>query len=200
MSGLGLEAQRAEVTRFVADQQGVIVSEFVEVESGKVRSRPILVQSISQCRSEHATLVIAKLDRLGRNVAFISSLMEAGIDFVAADAPYANRLMLHILSAFAEHERSIIAERTKAALAAARARGVILGANGRRLAVQNRTEAIEFADQLRTEVEIFLADGPQTLREVATALNARGITTREGAAWSPGTVVRLLNRLGLRGR
>lgn len=193
--GLGIEAQRSAVQQYLAQNGGRLLQEFVEVESGSTKARPILVQSISLCRRTKATLLIAKLDRLARNVAFVSALMEAGVDFVAADAPYANRLMLHILAAFAEHERTLISERTKAALAAAKSRGIRLGVNGRRLAVLNREAAELHARSLLSEVEQARQSGARTLNEIATALNARGLKTREGAAWSSSTVHRLLARL-----
>jgi DNA invertase Pin-like site-specific DNA recombinase len=197
-SGLGIEAQRTAVDQFLCHSGGTLLHEFVEVESGSRRARPVLVQSIAQCRASGATLLIARLDRLGRNVAFVSSLMESGIEFVAVDAPYANRLMLHILAAFAEHERTLISERTKAALAAARARGVRLGANGTHLAAQNRRSAMEYAEALRPAVKRALSAGPRTLLEFCTALNSAGHRTREGALWRPSTAVRLLHRLRLK--
>ena len=127
VSGLGLEAQREAVSRHVAIAQGVIVAEFQEIESGKRNDRPQIAAALAACRLRRATLVIAKLDRLARNVFFISSLMESGVDFVACDNPHATRLTIHILAAVAEHEREMISQRTKAALAAAKARGKKLG-------------------------------------------------------------------------
>lgn len=194
-SGLGIEAQRTAVDEFLRRTGGTLVEEFVEVESGSRRTRPVLVQSISLCRTRGATLLIAKLDRLARNVAFVSSLMESGVEFVAVDAPYANRLMIHILAAFAEHERFLISERTKAALAAAKARGVRLGQNGSRLAQQHRAAAETFARGLEAAVATAMGRGARTLREIAAELNSAGCRTREGAAWKPGTVHRLLRRL-----
>ena len=194
-SGLGVEAQRAAVDQFLASSHGTLVAEYVEVESGSGKARPILVQSIAQSRKAGATLLIAKLDRLARNVAFVSSLMESGVEFVAADAPYANRLMIHILAAFAEHERLLISDRTKAALAAAKARGVSLGQNGGLLAKRNRMAAVAFAQSLAPAVEAANYSGAKTLLEVASELNSAGFRTRGGAAWSPGTVHRLLRRL-----
>ncbi len=122
-SGLGLEAQREAVARHVAAAGGAIVASFEEVESGKRNDRPQIAAALAVCRARHATLIIAKLDRLARNVAFISGLMEAKVDFVACDNPYATRLTIHILAAVAEHEREMISQRTKVALAAAKARG-----------------------------------------------------------------------------
>src|SRR6516162_8512643 len=127
VSGLGLEAQREAVSRHVAIAQGVIVAEFQEIESGKRNDRPQIAAALAACRLRRATLVIAKLDRLARNVFFISSLQESGVDFVACDNPHATRLTIQVLAAVAEHEREAIAERTKAALAAVKARGVKLG-------------------------------------------------------------------------
>jgi DNA invertase Pin-like site-specific DNA recombinase len=125
-SGLGLEAQRAAVLRHIGP--GQLATEYTEVESGKKHTnRPQLLTALQECRRKKATLVIAKLDRLRRNVAFISALMDSGADFVCCDNPHANRLMLHMPAAFAEHEREQISHRTKAALAAAKARGVKLG-------------------------------------------------------------------------
>jgi DNA invertase Pin-like site-specific DNA recombinase len=194
-SGLGIEAQRAAVERYVRQSQGELLAEYIEIETGSGKARPILVQSIAQCRRMKATLLIAKLDRLGRNVAFVSSLMESDVDFVAVDAPYANRLMIHILAAFAEHERTLIAERTRAALAAAKLRGVRLGTNGVKLAALNRGAALSFARGLLPSIHEAKAGGAQTLLEIAHFLNTQGQLTRQGSAWTPSTVHRLLRRL-----
>ena len=126
-SGLGLEAQRRRCSDYLDGGKWTLVAEVVEIESGKRDDRPKLAEALALCRLTGATLVIAKLDRLARNVAFISNLMESGVDFVAVDFPQANRLTVHILAAVAEHEAEMISERTKAALAAAKARGVQLG-------------------------------------------------------------------------
>ena len=127
VSGLGLEAQRAAVQGFTASGGYTIVAEFVEVESGGRADRPQLAAALAACRLHRATLCIAKLDRLARTVLTIAQLMEAGVDFVACDMPHANRLTVHLLAAMAEFEAKAISERTTAALAAARARGVRLG-------------------------------------------------------------------------
>src|SRR5437016_5331644 len=124
-SGLGLEAQRQAVRTHLNGVKPL--SEFVEVESGRRSDRPKLTEALSACRVHKATLVIAKLDRLARNVAFVSNLMDAGVEFEAVDFPQANRLTIHILAAVAEHEARMISERTCAALAAAKKRGVRLG-------------------------------------------------------------------------
>ncbi len=121
--GLGIDAQQAAVTRFVGASRGRLLARYVEVESGKRAERPELQQALDHAKQARATLLIAKLDRLSRNVAFISRLLESGVDLLCCDMPQANRLTLHILAAVAEHERQAISERTKAALAAAKARG-----------------------------------------------------------------------------
>ena len=199
-SGLGLEAQRAAVDQFLAAYGGALIAEYVEVESGSGKARPVLVQSTAHVKRTGATLLIAKLDRLARNVAFVSSLMEGGVEFVAADAPYANRLMIHVMAAFAEHERSLISERTKAALAAAKARGVVLGANGAVLASTHKAEAQVFAEGLRAACEVAVEESGWTLASVARHLNRAGLSTRQGSSWSPSTVQRVIGRLAMSGR
>tara|TARA_B100000678_G_C18222188_1_gene507423 strand:+ start:224 stop:874 length:651 start_codon:yes stop_codon:yes gene_type:complete len=199
LSGLGLDAQRQTVASYLAGKSGELLEEFVEVESGARSRRPILEAALDSCRQNKATLVIAKLDRLARNVAFISQLMETRVEFVACDAPYANRLMLHIMSAFAEHEREQISVRTKAALAAAKARGVKLGPHGKILAAQNRRAAREFAEGMRNQFEELLADESTTLTSVADELNRRGLSTRQGGIWTATQVSRTRRYLGLSG-
>src|SRR5271163_2826117 len=127
VSGLGLEAQREAVARYLNGGSWSLVQEVVEIESGKRNDRPAIAEALRLCRLHRATLIIAKLDRLARNVHFISSLMESGVDFVACDFPEANRLTVHILAAVAEHAAAMISARSKAALAAAKARGVARG-------------------------------------------------------------------------
>src|SRR5215211_4488528 len=126
-SGLGLEAQQEAVRSYLNGGSWQLVDEVVEVESGKRNDRPKLAEALRLCRLHGATLIIAKLDRRARNVAFISNLMESGVEFTAVDFPQANRLTVHILAAVAEHEAAMISQRTKAALGAAKARGVKLG-------------------------------------------------------------------------
>ena len=197
IGGLGIEAQREAVTTFAASRHGEILAEYVEVESGKRSDRPALADAIAHAKRTGAVLLIAKIDRLARNVAFISSLMEARTEFVAVDAPYANKLMIHLLAAFAEHEREQISARTKAALAAAKARGVVLGRNGRVLADQAIADAIKFSQPLENDVRDIIAGGASNLREIAAGLNARGIPARQGGQWWPSNTAMLLNRLGL---
>lgn len=195
-SGLGLEAQREAVSRFLASKGSTLHAEYVEIESGKLRSRPVLTEALTHCRKDKAILVIAKLDRLARNVAFVSSLMEAKTEFVAVDAPYANRLMIHILAAFAEHEREQIAARTRDALAAAKARGVKLGVNGARLAKQRKEEALAFAEKLRPTIGELVGRN-LTLAQMAEELKMRDISPRCGGEWKPMMVSRVIQRLGL---
>jgi DNA invertase Pin-like site-specific DNA recombinase len=130
-SGLGIEAQRAAVNGYLNGGDWQLIEECTEIESGKRSDRPVLARALALCRVHLATLVIAKLDRLARDVHFVSGLMKAGVQFVAVDMPLANPLTIHILAAVAEAEAKAISERTKAALAAAKARGTKLG--GRRV-------------------------------------------------------------------
>jgi DNA invertase Pin-like site-specific DNA recombinase len=125
-SGLGLEAQREAVLNYLNGGSWTMVAEFTEVESGKHADRPQLAAALAACKKRKAKLVIAKLDRLSRNLAFIATLMDSGVEFVAVDNPHANKLTIHILAAVAQHEREMIAQRTREALAAAKARGVKL--------------------------------------------------------------------------
>jgi DNA invertase Pin-like site-specific DNA recombinase len=200
-SGLGLEAQQTAVRDYLNGGDWRLVAEVTEVESGKRKDRPKLAEALKLCRLHGATLIIAKLDRLARNVAFISNLMESGVDFHAVDFPQANRLTVHILAAVAEHEAKMISERTKAALAAAKRRGVKLGGyRGTTMtkamrkaaaeAVAKRVEA-RAADLTPTITEIQAA-GATTLRAIAAALNERGIPTARGGQWSAVQVARVL--------
>jgi DNA invertase Pin-like site-specific DNA recombinase len=204
-SGLGLEAQREAVSRHVAGAAGVIVAEFTEVESGKRNDRPQIAAALAACRLRRATLVIAKLDRLARNVAFISNLMESGVDFVACDNPHATRLTIHILAAVAEHEREMISQRTIAALAAAKARGIRLGnprlhpgsRSAARVARRARTEhANSHAADVMPYITAAKRAGCASLGELAQALTARGISTPSGknTDWTRGQVARVIAR------
>ncbi len=204
-SGLGLEAQRESVARYVSSVAGTIIAEFEEVESGKRSdNRPQLLAALGHAKATRATVVIAKLDRLARNVAFISSLMDSGVDFVAADMPMANRLTVHVLAAVAEHEREMISARTKAALAAAKARGVKLG-NPRLIA--GNTESARAAGLVRARnsrskardiypyIEAAQKAGCATLTELATALEARGVRTPGGRSnWGAEQVSRVIKK------
>lgn len=190
-SGLGLEAQRSAINALVGSFQFL---EFVEVESGKRTARPELEAALAYCRKHKAKLIIAKLDRLARNVHFISGLMESGVDFVACDMPQADRFMLHVYAAMAEEEGRRISERTKAALAAAKGRGVELGRNGKFLAEQNRAEAIKFAKSIREEMDKLNLPASASLREISSSLNEAGVRTRNGNCWHAASIARLLKR------
>jgi DNA invertase Pin-like site-specific DNA recombinase len=196
-SGLGLEAQRHIVSQFLGAEDALL-AEYTEVESGKRNDRPTLQEALLHCRREKATLLIAKLDRLGRNLAFIASLMDSGVDFIAADNPHANRLMLHMLAVFAEHEALQISLRTKQALQAAKARGTLLGENAKPLHTRNSTRADEFAARLAPQIHTILAAGHCTLRQIADALNTSGIPPMRGNKWHPPSVSNLLTRLHLK--
>ena len=193
-SGLGLEAQQAAVRGYLG--ASAPIAEFIEIESGKRNDRPQLKQALALCRRRKARLVIAKLDRLSRNLAFIAALMDSGVEFVAVDNPHATRLTLHILAAVAEHERHMIADRTKAALQAAKARGIRLGQNGTdRLAPAHRAAAMERARQL-APVLAELKGAGMSARQIAVQLAARDIPTPTGARWHAQTVIRMLERAG----
>ncbi len=183
-SGLGLEAQREAVARHVG--AGQIVAEYTETESGKSHAnRPQLAAALAACRKCRAVLVIAKLDRLGRNVAFISALMESSVDFVCCDNPHATPLLLHMLAAFAEHERGQISERTRAALAAAKARGVRLG-NPRIEEARQKATAAHHATRPAPEVISLMREmrtQGASLRGIADRLNGLNIRPARGRAW-----------------
>lgn len=196
-SGLGLEAQRAAIEQYAGHQGREIIEIYVEAESGRLRDRPQLNAALAHCRKAKATLLIAKLDRLARNVAFVSALMETGIEFVAVDAPFANKLMLHVLAAVAEWEREQISERTKAALAAAKARGVKLGTHGAVLGAQKRAEAQRFAETVHEAFLEARSAGCVSLRDYAAHLSASGTPTPNGGRWHASNVSLLLRRLGM---
>ena len=198
-SGLGLEAQHKAVTDFLNGGQWSLISEHVEVESGKRSDRPKLKAAIAECRKHKAKLVIAKLDRLARNAAFLLTLRDSGVDFVAADMPQADKLTVSIMAVFAEHERDMIAKRTKEALAAAKARGARLGSPDPRRgsaagAASNRLQAAQFASNALPIVREIQKAGMTTLRGIAGALNARGVPTARGGTWAPQTVANLMKR------
>lgn len=192
-SGLGLEAQQDAVRRYLNGGTWTLIGEFTEVESGRRAARPRLEEAIALAKREKATLVVAKLDRLYRNLHFISKLMHEKIDFIACDNPHATRLTIHILAAVAEHEAELISERTKAALDAVRARGVRLGSPTPELGAEagGKVAASE-ADRFAGNIQPLLADlrrrGVSTYRELADALNARGVPTARGGAWFASTV------------
>lgn len=202
-SGLGLDAQRAVVRAYVARIPGAqVIAEFTEVESGKRSDRPEIRKAIAECKRSAATLVIAKLDRLARNVLFIATLMDSGVEFIACDMPQANRMTIHILAAVAENEAKAISDRTKAALAQARARGKKIG---RRKGCKASPSSIE-ASRTRTRmmamardkevIELLSAlqkDG-MTLAKMTAMLNMTGKVSARGGKFSKSQVHRILAR------
>ena len=199
-SGLGLEAQRKAVADYLNGGKWTLAAEFVEVEFGKRSdNRPQLAAALAACKKLRAKLVVAKLDRLSRNVAFIAVLMDSGVEFVAVDNPHATRLTLHILAAVAEHERLMISARTKAALAAAKANGKKLGGPKLPVATKlgnaaNAAAADRFAANVVPIIREIKATGVTSLRAVAAALTARGIATARGGEWNAAQVANVLKR------
>jgi DNA invertase Pin-like site-specific DNA recombinase len=202
-SGLGLEAQRKVVTDYLNGGRWELMQELIEVESGKSNNRPKLAEALRLCRVYNATLLVAKIDRLARNVAFVSALMEAKVRFVAVDLPEANELTVHIMAAMAEHEGKAISARTKAALAAAKARGVKLGgyrwdigsisAKARALGLKaRRAKAALWAADLLPVVRDIQSNGATSLHRIAAVLNERSIPTMRGGQWTAVQVQRLL--------
>lgn len=197
IDGYGMEAQKKDVGDFVKGRGGQLVGEFIEVESGAKTNRVQVWRAIEKCKKIKAILVIAKLDRLGRNVAFVSGLMESGVDFVACDMPHASRFELHIRAAVAEEERRMISQRVKDGLASAKRRGVKLGGYREALAGHNRKKqsgSKEFAESVRAPFESMLKKG-MGQREMAKHLNTFGIKTRNGKEWTNVQVGRVLKAL-----
>ncbi len=191
-SGLGLAAQKWRIKEFLTpvDQ---LIGEFCDVQSGRDDSRVELQRAIQMAKREDARIVIARLDRFSRRVSFIANILEQGIGLVCAEMPNATDFQLHIFAALAQEERRLISERTKAALAEAKRRGVILGANGQNLAAKNRKAADEFAAMLRTKLDADLMR--RSCSEIARHLNDAGIMTVTGRRFYPQTVKNYLKRL-----
>jgi DNA invertase Pin-like site-specific DNA recombinase len=203
-SGLGLEAQKKTVQDFLSAHSGRVVAEYREIESGKVNDRAQLQAALKRCRQTRATLLVAKLDRLSRNAAFLLSLRDSGVKFICADMPDANELTIGVLAAVAQHEREAISVRTKAALAAAKARGARLGnprlrpgtaqsARAARAGLQ--AKALAFAEDLRDVIEEAQTGGVHTLAGFAKRLNELEAPTRRGRQWTAKSVSRVLDRL-----
>jgi DNA invertase Pin-like site-specific DNA recombinase len=211
ISGLGLEAQEAAVARYVQSVGGVLVTPpYTEIESGTHSERPELKKAIAHAKRAKAVLLVARLDRLSRNVAFVSSLMDAKIDFIACDNPHATPLTIHILAAVAQEEARAISARTKAALEAAKARGTLLGSSrpghwegredrraaGQKKATEKAAKAkkekhlVDVADLLPTIRE--LKEDGLSLRAIAQRMEERGETSPSGSPWNPMMVMRLL--------
>ena len=215
-SGLGLEGQRTAVARFLNGGNWNLVQEVVEIESGKRSDRPKLAEALRLCRIYGATLLVAKLDRLARNVLFISRLMESGVKFVAVDMPQANDMTIHILASVAQGEAKAISDRTKAALAAAKDAGTKLGGTrwnsskihtlGTEQSVKSRRAwAANWAGDMRATIEAVKAEGVTSLRDIAAVLNSKkiptareakaGVRTASGGKWSAVQVMRVMKQL-----
>ena len=195
LASYGLDAQRDAATRQA--QTGQLLNEYVEIESGKrADNRPQLQAALAECKRTKAVLLIARLDRLSRNVAFISALMESGVEFVACDMPTASRLTIHILAAVAEHEREMISARTKAALAAAKAQGVVLG-NPRLNEAREHARATHIARRPAAPIVGMIAEWARqgvSFREMARRLNALNIRPGRGVAWYGSSVANVLGK------
>jgi DNA invertase Pin-like site-specific DNA recombinase len=203
-SGLGLDAQKMAVKDFLAGGAGDLSGEFLEIESGRRNDRPQLAAALQACRQHRATLVIAKLDRLARDAHFLLGLEKAGVDFVACDMPSANRLTLGILALVAEDEARAISARTKAALAAAKARGTVLGTPANltnfELGIRNSAEIRKAAAQRRAEdlqpvIGELKKTGISSASAIARELSARSIPAPRGGAWRATQVQRLMRTL-----
>lgn len=199
-SGLGLEAQSRDIALFLENyaEAPEVIGEFVEVESGANSNRPELTQAIDLARKAGATLLVAKLDRLSRNVAFIAGLLEdKKLAFKVAVMPYADKFQIHIYAALAEQEREFISQRTKAALAEAKAKGKVLGGLREATAASNIERAVAAKTRAEELLPILQPLLGASLCDLAFELNHRGITAPKGGAWSPTQVQRVLRRLDI---
>jgi len=204
-SGLGVEAQRTAVRDYLNGGDYELLEEYVEVESGKRDDRPKLRKALKHCKVTGATLVIAKLDRLSRNARFLLELQDSRVQFICADMPEANEMTIQIMAVMAQQERKMISQRTKAALAAAKERGIKLGnphgavylkGLGNKAAVtQIKQQAQSRAEDLKEIIEDIREQGITSVRGIAAELTIRGINTPRGGKWHPTSVARLLKRL-----
>ena len=211
-TGLGLDAQKTMFSNFLLTHSGEVLGDYTEIETGKTLkkslSRPELAKAISHARSAGATLVIPRLDRLSRNVAFISALLESELPIVCCDMPNADRFTLHIMAAVAQREGELISARTKAALKALQARGVLLGSarpghwDGRERGWKKAAEASRLAAKERAKNRYEplvpwireLRESGNTLRQIVEALNSRGCLTTRDNPWNTATLGRVINR------
>jgi DNA invertase Pin-like site-specific DNA recombinase len=203
-SGLGLDAQRAAVQAHLEARGGTELATFTEIESGKRNDRPQLEAALRRCRQTRATLLVAKLDRLGRNAAFLLALQESRVRFIAADMPDANEAMVGFMAVMAQYERQAISDRTRAALAAAKARGTRLGnprlkpgtaTSAATATAANAAAAGARARDLADVVADARAAGKRSLREIAAHFNALSIPTPRGKQWTADGIRRLLRAL-----
>ena len=205
-SGLGLEAQKEIIKNFLHDKTPI--AEFTEIESGRKTDRPKLKEALTQCRTTGATLIVAKLDRLARNVSFLSNLLESDVEIVFCDFPQANKMVLHILAAISQYEAELTAQRTKAALQAKKARGAKLG-NPEHL-MNKHEQAIANSNKTNSEkakknpnnkravafLKVMISQG-KSLTEMTDILNSEGFVTAQGCKFVPATVRRLIKRNNL---
>jgi DNA invertase Pin-like site-specific DNA recombinase len=194
-SGLGLEAQQHIVETHCKQNGYALLNQVVEVQSTR-KYRIGLFEALALCRQHKATLIVARLDRLGRDVEQIAGIVKSNVEIIVADNPHANRFTIHILAAVAEEQRQRISDTTKQALNAAKKRGIVLGKNGKALSVANKKAATDFAYTLFPILMRLSNRGIISVRAVSEALNKKGIPTfREGGRWHPSTVYTLMNRL-----
>jgi DNA invertase Pin-like site-specific DNA recombinase len=207
ISGLGVEAQREIIEKFLGDKKPI--AEFVETESGKRTDRPKLAEALELCRKTKSTLIVAKLDRLSRNVAFTSKLLESDVEIKFCDFPEANRLILHIIASIAEYEAGLISQRTKQSLKAKKARGVRLGKpenlmNNLDRALENSKRAIskKAKDNPNNKRAVamlkVLVEQDLSLSEMARRLNEEGFVTSQGKKFTAWQVSVLLKRYNLK--
>lgn len=207
-SGLGLEAQEEAIRAFLKPEDNLLAPTYVEVESGKRSDRPELEAALRHAKLTGATILVAKLDRLTRNVRFLLTLLEAGVEVAFCDLPHVKgpmgRFILTQMASVAELEAGLISERTKAALRAARERGVTLGGfRGVKVdqslgLAERQHRASDFASRVYPEIERIMSSGTKSLREVAAELNSRGISTRRGGLWTASQVSRVITKAAVR--
>jgi DNA invertase Pin-like site-specific DNA recombinase len=200
LNGLGMDAQRNSVMNYLNGGNWKLIAEFAEVETGKRNNRQELAKAIALCRKERATLVIAKLDRLARNAAFLLNLRDSGVDFVAVDMPHADKFAVGIMALVAEKERDMISQRTKDGLAAAKRRGTKLGnphpaAAIKRAIKMNRERADAYAAGLAPAIKEIQRAHVKSLRDIAQCLNARGFKTPNGKSFAAQSVKNVLSRI-----
>jgi len=194
-SGLGLEAQQSAVEQYCKLNDYHLLTHVIEVQSTR-KFRAGLFDALDLSRQYKATLIVARLDRLGRDVEEIAGIVKSNVEIIVADNPHANRFTIHILAAVAEEQRQRISDTTREALEAAKKRGVLLGKNGKALSVANKKAAQDFADTLSPILKRLSGRGINSVRAISNALNKKGVPTfREGGKWHPSTVYALMNRL-----
>lgn len=207
ISGLGIEAQREIIRNYLKDRK--TVAEYIETESGKRSDRPKLIEALEECRKTNSVLIVAKLDRLSRNVAFTSKLLESDVEIIFCDFPEANKLVLHIISSIAEYEANLISQRTKQSLKAKKARGMTLGKPenlmnnlGRAIMNSNRTNHQKALDNPNNKRAIALlkklVKEERSLSEMARILNSEGFVTSKGCQFRASQVSILLKRYDLK--